>query len=55
MSALLKELLLQHHNFKMNSAYKIFRENMINLYPVKTDAFGVKKYDLVKAKGITHS
>ena len=48
----LKELLLQHHNFKMNSVYKMFRENNINLYSVKTDAFVIKKSDLVKAKGL---
>ena len=39
----LKELLLQHHNFKMNSVYKMFRENSIDLYSVKTDAFVIKK------------
>lgn len=48
----LKELLLQHHNFKMNSVYKMFREHNINLYSVKTDAFVIKKSDLVKAKGL---
>ena len=39
----LKELLLQHHNFKMNSVYNIFREKNINLSSVKTDAFVIKE------------
>jgi hypothetical protein len=48
----LKELLLQHHNFKMNSVYKMFGENKISLYSVKTDAFVIRKSDLEKAKGL---
>ena len=47
----LKQLLLQHHNFKMNFVYKLFREYKLNLCSVKTDAFVIKRSDLEKAKG----
>jgi hypothetical protein len=36
----------------MDSVYKIFGENNITLYSVKTDAFVIRKNDLEKAKGL---
>ena len=39
----IKELLLQHHNYKMFSDYMKLQEVGINVYSVKTDAFTVQK------------
>ena len=48
----IKELLLQNHNFSMYDAYEKLKENNINVYAVKTDAFHVAKKDLRKARKI---
>eukprot|EP00438_Fugacium_kawagutii_P027024 Skav232522 [mRNA] locus=scaffold1096:1054611:1057742:- [translate_table: standard] len=45
-----KELLLQHHNHKMFSAYVTLLQNKINVYSVKTDAFVISRADLDKTK-----
>ena len=46
----IKELLMQHHNFKMNQdIYKLII-NGINVYSVKTDAFVIDSYNVEKAK-----
>ena len=39
----IKELLLQHHNFKMYSDYKKLIDNGIDVFSVKTDAFTIQK------------
>ena len=46
----IKELLLQHHNYKMLCDLKTLRENEIDVYSVKTDAFVIRKEHLRKAK-----
>lgn len=46
----IKELLLQHHNFKMNKAYFKLFKNGSSVYSVKTDAFVIDTVDLEKAK-----
>ena len=38
----IKELLLQHHNFKMYRDYKSLVHNGIEVFSVKTDAFTIK-------------
>ena len=50
----IKELLLQHHNYKMFSDYMKLQEVGINVYSVKTDAFTIKKEDLELARKIIH-
>ena len=48
----IKELLLQHHNFKMNQDfYKLIIHNT-NVYSVKTDAFVIDTCNVEKAKEI---
>ena len=46
----IKELLLQHHNFKMNQDFKTLITNNINVYSVKTDAFVVDTCNEEKTK-----
>ena len=46
----IKELLLQHHNYKMLCDLKTLRDNEIDVYSVKTDAFVIRKEHLRKAK-----
>jgi thymidine kinase len=46
----IKELLIQDHNFKMYKDYNTLRDNNINVYSIKTDAFTIKREDLQKAK-----
>ena len=46
----IKELVLQNHNYAMNSAYETLLENNINVYSVKTDAFVIDMFNLKKAK-----
>ena len=46
----IKELLLQHHNFKMFKAFEILKSNNILVFSVKTDCFTIKKQDLEKVK-----
>ena len=38
------------HNFKMYSDYLTLKDNDIDVYSVKTDAFRIGEYDVVKAK-----
>ena len=46
----IKELLMQHHNFKMNQDIHKLIINDINVYSVKTDAFVIDSYNVEKAK-----
>ena len=46
----IKELLLQHHNFKMNQDFKTLITNNINIYSVKTDAFVIDTCNEEKTK-----
>ena len=47
----IKELLLQHHNFKMYNDYKSLIDNGIEVFSVKTDAFTIKTINpTVKAR-----
>ena len=46
----IKELILQHHNFKMFNDAKSLRENGINIYSIKTDALTIQRSDLEKAQ-----
>ena len=46
----IKELLLQHHNYKIYKDAKKLTDNGIQIYSVKTDAFTIKKSDLDRAK-----
>ena len=46
----IKELLLQHHNFSMNSDFYKLILNNINIYSVKTDAFVIDECNVEKAK-----
>ena len=48
----IKELLLQHHNFKMHTDYTKLTENHIGVWSVKTDAFVVRKEHLRRAKNL---
>ena len=52
MNGYIKELLLQNHNFSMYEAYEKLKENNINVYAVKTDAFHIDKKDVRKARKI---
>ena len=47
----IKELILQHHNFDMNEACKKLKDNDVEVYSVKTDAFVIDKSNLGKARG----
>ena len=44
----IKELLLQHHNFKIYNDVNTLVNNGIEIYSVKTDAFTIKKCDMRK-------
>ena len=49
----IKELLLQHHNFKMHTDYTKLTENHIGVWSViKTDAFVIRKEHLRRAKNL---
>ena len=48
----IKELLLQHHNFKMHTDYTKLTENHIGVWSVKTDAFVIRKDHLRRAKNL---
>ena len=48
----IKELLLQHHNFKMHTDYTTLTENHIGVWSVKTDAFVIRKEHLRRAKNL---
>eukprot|EP00438_Fugacium_kawagutii_P019097 Skav234725 [mRNA] locus=scaffold634:457313:460261:+ [translate_table: standard] len=47
-----KELILQQHNYDMNKAYKKLKDNDVEVYSVKTDAFVIDKCNLGKAKKV---
>ncbi|MFM7988633.1 MAG: hypothetical protein ACKPKO_55905, partial [Candidatus Fonsibacter sp.] len=46
----IKELLMQHHNFYLNSSYKLLTNNGIDVYTVKTDAFTIRQSQLETAR-----
>ena len=48
----IKELLMQHHNFYLNSSYKLLTNNGIDVYTVKTDAFTIRQSQLETARGL---
>ena len=50
----IKELLLQHHNYKMFCDYTELQKVGINVYSVKSDAFTIKKEDLELARKTIH-
>ena len=39
----IKELLMQRHNFYLNSSYKLLADNGVDVYTVKTDAFAIRQ------------
>ena len=45
-----KELLMQHHNFYLNSSYQLLTDNGVDIYTVKTDAFIIRRSHLESAK-----
>ena len=45
----IKELLLQYHNYRIYKDYNTLRENEIEVFSVKTDAFTILRKDLQKA------
>ena len=45
-----KELLLQHHNFRMYQDYSKLNQNGINVFSVKTDAFVIQRSDISRAR-----
>ena len=46
----IKELLLQHHNYKMKQDFKTLITNNINVYSVKTDTFVIDTCNEEKTK-----
>jgi hypothetical protein len=46
----IKELVLQHHNYKIYSDIEVLNKNNINVYSVKTDALTIHKNDVDKVK-----
>ena len=50
----IKEVLLQHHNYKMFCDYTEWSKVGINVYSVKSDAFTIKKEDLELARKAIH-
>ena len=48
----IKELLLQHHNFRVSKDFHKLILNNTNVYSVKTDAFVIDECNLEKAKNI---
>ena len=45
---MIKELLLQDHNYRVYEAYETLKGNGIDVYSVKTDALTIKKDDVAK-------
>ena len=43
---------MQHHNFYLNSSYKLLTDNGIDVYTVKTDAFTIRQSQLETARGL---
>jgi hypothetical protein len=50
----IKELLLQHSNFKMDYDYNTLIENGVEVFSVKTDAFTIRANQFYKAKKLLH-
>ena len=50
----IKELLLQHHNYKMFSDYTKLKEVGVDIYSVKTDAFTIREEHLELAQKTIH-
>ena len=48
----IKELILQHHNYKMFQDAKTLIKNNINIYSVKTDAFTILDSDVDKVQAL---
>ena len=48
----IKELLLQHHNFKMHTDYTKLTENHIGVWSVQTDAFVIRKDHSRRARNL---
>ena len=48
----IKEMILQNHNYAMNTAYETLVNNNIKVYSVKTDAFVIDRFNLKKAQGL---
>jgi hypothetical protein len=46
----IKELLMQHHNFYLNSSYKLLTDNGVDIYTVETDAFTIRQSQLETAR-----
>ena len=46
----IKELVLQHHNYKIYYDIEFLKKNNINVYSVKTDALTIHKDDVEKVK-----
>ncbi len=49
-SRLIKELLLQRHNFYLTKCWKLLQENGVYVYTVKTDAFTIPNSRLEEAE-----
>ena len=45
---MIKELLLQDHNYRVYEAYETLKQNGVDVYSVKTDALTIKKDDVAK-------
>ena len=48
----IKELLLQHHNCKMQQAFYKLIKNNVHVHSVKTDAFVIDTFNVERAKGL---
>ena len=48
----IKDMILQNHNHSMNVAYEKLKQNDIQVYSIKTDAFVIDKCNLGKAKSL---
>ena len=50
----IKELVLQHHNYKIHYDIQNLNKNNIKVYSVKTDALTIHKNDIEKVKTLLH-
>jgi hypothetical protein len=48
----IKEMILQHHNFKMFNCYKTLVSNGVDVFSVKSDALTIKESDIDKVKSL---
>ena len=46
----IKELLMQYHNFYLNTCRELLTENGVDVYAVKTDAFTIQQSQLEAAE-----